>query len=66
MVTLLIIIAIIIGIIAIAVIFVIVKANSFKNKVEDSVIDGVKEAIIKHGPDAVKYVSDRVKKNRSN
>lgn len=66
MVTLLTIIAIIIGIIAIAVIFVIVKANSFKNKVEDSVIDGVKEAIIKHGPDAVKYVSDRVKKNRSN
>jgi hypothetical protein len=62
MVTLLTIIAIIIGIIAIAVIFVIIKANNFKNKVEDSVIDGVKEAIVRHGPDAVKYVNDKVKK----
>ena len=54
--------AIILGLITIAILFVIYKANRFKNKVEDTVIDGVKQVIVEHGPEAVKYVTKKIDK----
>jgi hypothetical protein len=54
--------AIILGLIAIAILFVVYKANRFKNKVEDTVIDGVKQVIVEHGPEAVKYVTNKIEK----
>lgn len=54
--------AIILGLIAIAILFVVYKANRFKNKVEDTVIDGVKQVIVEHGPEAVKYVTKKIEK----
>jgi len=54
--------AIILGLIAIAILFVVYKANRFKNKVEDTVIDSVKQVIVEHGPEAVKYVTKKIEK----
>lgn len=54
--------AIILGLIAIAIVFAVYKANKFKNKVEDTVIDGVKQVIVEHGPEAVKYVTKKIEK----
>jgi ABC-type methionine transport system permease subunit len=42
--------------------FVTYKANKFKNKVEDTVIDAVKETIVKHGPETVKYIKNKIEK----
>ena len=58
--------AIILGLIAIAILFVVYKANRFKNKVEDTVIDGVKQVIVEHGPEAVKYVTKKIEKKWEN
>jgi hypothetical protein len=52
---------VILGIIASAVLFLIWKIISFKNKVEDIVIDSIKEVIVTKGPEAVKYVNDKIK-----
>lgn len=62
MVAVLVALAIILGLIAIAILFVVYKANRFKNKVEDTVIDGVKQVIVEHGPEAVKYVKNKIEK----
>ena len=62
MVAVLVALAIILGLITIAILFVIYKANRFKNKVEDTVIDGVKQVIVEHGPEAVKYVTKKIEK----
>ena len=37
-------------------------ANKFKNRIEDTVVDGVKQVIVEHGPDAVKYVKGKIQK----
>jgi len=52
-------------VIAFAILFVVYKANKLKNKVEDTVIDGVKQVIVEHGPEAVKYVTKKSKKNKN-
>lgn len=62
MVAVLVVLAIILGLIAIAILFVVYKANRFKNKVEDTVIDSVKQVIVDHGPEAVKYVKNKIEK----
>ena len=62
MIAVLIALAIILGLIAIAILFVVYKANRFKNKVEDTVIDSVKQVIVEHGPEAVKYVKNKIEK----
>jgi len=62
MIAVLIALAIILGLIAIAILFVVHKANRFKNKVEDTVIDSVKQVIVEHGPEAVKYVKNKIEK----
>jgi hypothetical protein len=62
MVAVLVALAIILGLIAIAILFVVYKANRFKNKVEDTVIDSVKQVIVEHGPEAVKYVTKKIEK----
>jgi hypothetical protein len=49
-------------VIAIAILFLVYKTNKLKNKVEDTVIDGVKQVIIAHGPEAVKYVKNKIEK----
>ena len=49
-------------VIAFAILFVVYKANKLKNKVEDTVIDSVKQVIVEHGPEAVKYVRNKVEK----
>ena len=54
--------AIILGLIAAAVIFIAYKANKFKNRIEDTVVDGVKQVIVEHGPEAVKYVKNKIEK----
>lgn len=64
MVSVLIALAIILGLISIAVLFVVYKANKFKNKVEDTVIDGVKQVIVEHGPEAVKYVKNKIENKK--
>lgn len=53
---------IILGVLAVAVIFAVYKANKFKNRIEDTVIDGVKQVIVEHGPEAVKYVKGKIEK----
>lgn len=62
MVVILVILAIILGVIAIAVLFLAYKANKFKNKVEDTVVDGVKQLIVEQGPEVVKYVKNKIEK----
>lgn len=62
MVGLLITLAILLGVVVIAILFVVYKANKFKNRVEDTVIDGVKQVIVEHGPEAVKYVKNKIDK----
>jgi hypothetical protein len=47
-------------VIAFTILFVVYKVNKLKNKVEDTVIDGVKQVIVEHGPEAVKYVKNKV------
>lgn len=49
-------------VIAFAILFVVYKANKLKNRVEDTVIDSVKQVIVEHGPEAVKYVKNKVEK----
>ena len=39
-------------------------ANKFKNRIEDTVVDGVKQVIVEHGPDAVKYVKGKIEKKK--
>ena len=53
---------IILGLIAVAVIFIAYKANKFKNRIEDTVVDSVKQVIVEHGPEAVKYVKGKIEK----
>ncbi len=53
---------IILGLIAITILFVVYKANRFKNKIEGTVIDSVKQVIVEHGPEAVKYVTKKIEK----
>lgn len=55
---------VVLGIIAIAVLFLIWKIVSFKNKVEDVVVDSIKEVIVTNGPEAVKYVNDKIKSRK--
>jgi hypothetical protein len=62
MVSILVALAIILGLMAAAVIFIAYKANRFKNRIEDTVVDGVKQVIVEHGPDAVKYVKNKIEK----
>ncbi len=62
MVSVLVALAIILGLIAAAVIFIAYKANKFKNRIEDTVVDGVKQVIVEHGPKAVKYVKGKIEK----
>jgi hypothetical protein len=62
MVSVLVALAIIMGLMAAAVLFVVYKANKFKNRIEDTVVDGVKQVIVDHGPEAVKYVKGKIKK----
>jgi hypothetical protein len=62
MVSVLITLAIILGLIAAAIIFIAYKANRFKNRIEDTVVDGVKQVIVEHGPEAVKYVKGKIQK----
>ena len=50
------------GIIAIAVLILIWKIVSFKSKIEDTVVDSIKEVIVTKGPEAVKYVNDKISK----
>ena len=56
--------AIISGLMAAVVVFAVYKANKFKNSIEDTVIDGVKQVIVEHGPEAVKYVKGKIEKNK--
>jgi cell division protein YceG involved in septum cleavage len=56
------IIAFILVVIAFAILFVVYKVNKFKNKAEDAVIDGVKQVIVEQGPEAVKYVKNKIEK----
>ena len=46
--------------------FTPLPANKLKNKVEDTVIDGVKQVIVEHGPEAVKYVTKKIDKKWEN
>ena len=62
MVSVLVALAIILGLIAAAIIFIAYKANRFKNRKEDTVVDGVKQVIVEHGPEAVKYVKGKIEK----
>jgi hypothetical protein len=62
MVSVLVALTIILGLMAVAVIFVVYKANRFKNRIEDTVVDGVKQVIVEHGPEAVKYVKAKIQK----
>ena len=64
MVGVLIALTIILGLIAIVILFAVYKANSFKNKVEDTVIDGLKQVIVEQGPEAVKYVKNKVENKK--
>ena len=54
--------AIISGLMVAAVVFAVYKANKFKNRIEDTVVDGVKQVIVEHGPEAVKYVKGKIEK----
>ena len=56
--------SIILVLMAAAVVFAVYKANKFKNRIEDTVIDGVKQVIVEHGPEAVKYVKGKIEKNK--
>ena len=62
MVEVLVVLAIILVLIAATVIFIVYKANKFKNRIEDTVVDGVKQVIVEHGPEAVKYVKGKIEK----
>ena len=62
MVEVLVVLAIILVLIASAVIFIVYKANKFKKRIEDTVVDGVKQVIVEHGPEAVKYVKGKIEK----
>ena len=54
--------AIILGLIAIAVLFIAYKANKLKNKVVDTVMDSIKQVIVEQTPEAVKYVTKKIEK----
>ena len=60
----LVVLAIILGLIAATIIFITYKVNKFKNRIEDTVIDGVKQVIVEHGPEAVKYVKGKIEKSK--
>ena len=62
MVSVLLALAIILGLMTATVLFVVYKANKFKNRIEDTVVDGVKQVIVEHGPETVKYVKGKIKK----
>jgi hypothetical protein len=62
MVSVLVVLVIILGLMTAAVLFVVYKANKFKNRIEDTVVDGVKQVIVEHGPEAVKYVKGKIEK----
>ena len=62
MVSVLVALAIILGLMTATVLFVVYKANKFKNRIEDTVVDGVKQVIVEHGPETVKYVKGKIKK----
>jgi hypothetical protein len=62
MVSVLVALVIILGLMTAAVLFVVYKANKFKNRIEDTVVDGVKQVIVEHGPEAVKYVKGKIEK----
>ncbi len=53
---------VVLGIIAIAVLFLIWKIVSFKSKIEDTVVDSIKEVIVTRGPETVKYVNGKISK----
>ena len=54
--------AIILGLILIVISFVVYKANKFKNRVEETAINSIKKVIEDHGPDAVKYVKNKIER----
>jgi hypothetical protein len=56
--------AIILGVLVAVVIFAVYKANKFKNRIEDTIVDGVKQVIVEHGPEVVKYVKEKIEKNK--
>ena len=62
MVEVLVVLAIISGLMAAVVVFAVYKANKFKNRIEDTVVDSVKQVIVEHGPEAVKYVKGKIEK----
>jgi len=62
MTSILIFLALALSVVLILVSFVVYKANKFKNKVEDAVVDGVKELIVEGTPKAVKYVKSKIDK----
>ena len=64
MVEVLVALAIILGVLVAVVRFVVYKANKFKNRIEDTVVDGVKQVIVEHGPEVVKYVKEKIEKNK--
>lgn len=49
-------------VIAFTILFIVYKVNKLKSRVEETVIDSVKQVIVEHGPEAVKYVTKKIEK----
>jgi hypothetical protein len=49
-------------VIAFTILFIVYKVNKLKSRVEETVIDSVKQVIVEHGPEAVKYVTKKIDK----
>lgn len=54
--------AFLLGVIAIAALFIIFIVNRFRKRVEDAVVDGVKQVIIENGSEIVKHATKKIKK----
>jgi multisubunit Na+/H+ antiporter MnhC subunit len=48
--------------VGIGVLVLMYKANKLKNKLEETLIDGVRELIVEQTPEAVKYVTKKIEK----
>jgi hypothetical protein len=54
--------AVLLGVIAIAALFIIFIVNRFRKRVENAVVDGVKQVIIENGSEIVKHATKKIKK----
>lgn len=52
---------VLLGLLVVGVLFIAYKLDRFKSRIENSVVDGVKQVIVENGPKVIKSVKKKLK-----